>query len=546
MDHNSWSFILDLALDPNAVLILAVRPMKDFGDIPAIGKIWNHPNTMIFEMEGLQCEEMVQLTCQMLNVDELPEQIVEIIRTRSHGIPLWCEELVETMLEMKVLEVIEHDEIIEDKFEKDEEIFEEDDMADSNNDVQRPIHSAVSVVRGREAVLRTIKRRKSYVGRDIGIGDIPIPDSVAGMVLTRIDNMSPSEQMVLKCAATLGTTFHRDMLGAIIPNCNPTVFHQCLNTLAEHGIIECSVAATVKSQKPDMHSRSFLRGLPLPVDPHLQCPCLESLHNHNHLLHSSCTRTHMAIDECKMLQFVHTYVQETASGLWTESQCQSLHESAGLYLESQAHKCENCGGGGFAIRSNSKGKQKNSGSGPSGRAFMGASNVRHKLRRRSAIIPAGVRRGSRFSSVSENTGGSLPDLRQAWLSESQSVPTSDSNRRSSSSTARGNIRFDSVCPSEDMGIDLQDCHCDEVLTHVYPQLVYHWRAAGDMYKTLHYLIEAAVASLAMFNNMEALSHLVEARQILRDYDIKLFGKLELAKLESLFGQVSTGNFSTIK
>lgn len=541
MDHDSWSFILDLALDPNVVLILAVRPMKDFGDNPAIHKIWNHPNTMIIEMEGLKCEEMVQLTCQMLNVDEIPEQIVEIIRTRSHGIPLWCEELVETMLEMKVLEVIEHNEIIEERFEEDQEIFEEDDMADSNNDVQQPVHSAVSLVHGRKAVLTTIKRRKSYVGRDIGIDDIPIPDSVAGMVLTRIDNMSPSEQMVLKCAAIIGTTFHRDMLGAIIPNCNPKVFHQCLNTLAEHGIIECSVAATVKSQKPDMHSRSFHHGLALPVDPHLQCPCLESLHHHSQLLHSSHKHTHTTVDDCGMLQFVHTYVQETVSGLWTESQCQSLHESAGLYLESQAHKCMNCGGGGFAIRSNTKGKQKSSGSGPSGRAFMGASNIRHKLRRASAITPGGVRRGSRFSSISENTGGSLPDLRQAWLSEGQSVTTSDSNRRSSSSTARGNIRFDSICPPEDIGIDLQDCHCDEVLTHVYPQLVYHWRAAGNMYKTLLYLIEAAVASLATFNNMEALSHLVEARQILRDHGINLFGKLELAKLESLFGQASTGH-----
>ena len=94
-------------------------------------------------------------------------------------------------------------------------------------------------------------------------------------------------------------------------------------------------------------------------------------------------------------------------------------------------------------------------------------------------------------------------------------------------------------------INFQNCHCDEVLADVYPHLVYHWKLAGNKAKTLHYLIEAAVASLVTFNNMEAISLLEEAEQAVCDGDIgdEDFGQLQIAKLQSLFGQVSEFSFN---
>ena len=524
-----------MALDPHATVLLATRPLEDIHFSLAIQELWNHPNTTILELEGLSCEEMVALACQMLNVNELPGQIIEIIRTRSHGIPLWCEELVETMLEMKVLEVVEQDEVIVEEpgeTDKEEETKRSQDVANSS-------HSLSHCGTGRRAVIKTMKRRRSCVGRDVSIGDIPIPDSVAGMVLTRIDNMNPSEQMTIKCAAVIGTTFHRDMLQAIIPNCNPAVFSQTLNILAEHGIIECSVAAEVRSRTPDLHSRSTHHSqIHLPEDPYLQCPCLNSLrqHHRNHLLHTQVT-SHPPVDECAALQFVHTYVQETVYGLWTESQCQCLHESAAQYLETQAHKCVNCGGGGFIMGSNqAKSGRKTSATAHGGRAFIGTSNIRHKIRRSSAIAAGENRRSSQLSSIgSDNMGSSLSDLRQAWISNRRGSNDYDIQTTSRPQTAISQIHFD----TDIVDIDMQDCHCDEVLAHVYPQIVRHWKAAGDTHKTLIYLIEAAVTALATFNNMEAISLLQETREMLQENEEdNMLEELELAKLESLFGQVS--------
>ena len=551
IDHDSWAFLLDLALDPNAILLLSARPLTNTTNNTAMKEILDHPNTIVLELEGLTTQEMVELACGMLGVDELPNQVVEIIRTRSHGVPLWCEELVETMLEMKVLQVVEQDEVIKEEDEEETEVEAEGNDESSSPTALMPLgeeHSSEAIEQqpnctgraNRRLVLKTARRRRSSFNEEIGIGDIPIPGSLAGMVLTRIDHMSPSDQMSLKCASVIGTTFSRNMLEAVIPKHNPTAFHRSLNALAEAGIIECAIAAEVKSRMPDMHSRSFHPGsVAVHDDPHLQCSCLKDLHkSHHHTHHHKTGAKHPPVPECQTLQFVHTYIQETAYGLWTESQRQSLHEATGLYLESQAHKCVNCGGGGFIVgghRTNETARRASTTPAASGggRALMGASNMRNKLRRRSTQT-GGSRRSSRVSSIASVAATpSLTELRDRRASQDRRL----SEQVASLPSSRGQVRFDSICAADIIDLDLQDCHCDEVLAQVFPQLVHHWRAAGCVEKTLHYLLEAAVAAVATFNNMEAISLLEEAKQILRENKRSMLTQLEQATLESLFGQV---------
>lgn len=104
VDTDSWSFLLDLALDPNAILVMTTRQLKkDDKQSAAMMEILNHPHTKILSLEGLSPDDMVTLACNFINVDSLPEPLQQIIRERSHGVPLWCEELVETMVELKYL-----------------------------------------------------------------------------------------------------------------------------------------------------------------------------------------------------------------------------------------------------------------------------------------------------------------------------------------------------------------------------------------------------------------------------------------------------------
>lgn len=553
IDSDSWSFLLDLALDANAILILATRPLDAIKDKhPAMIEILNHPYTKLLPLEGLDPNDMITLACSLLKVDSLPEVLKQIIRDKSHGVPLWCEELVETMLELEYLTVVQQEETITEEEETDDldATLVEIRSAESANLLESKglSHQASRASTSRRVVLKANARRKStaQLNSGIGIGDIPIPDSVTGMVLTRIDHMSPSEQMTLKCAAVVGMSFSRTMLESVIPNCNPHTFHKSLNVLAEAGIIECAIAAEVRDMNVDISSRSQ-RHLPTD-DPHLHCPCITKTLNKSqqHLKPSSHNKHHIAphppVDECEMFHFIHAYVQETAYGLWTESQKRALHESAAFFLDSQAHKCKNCGGGGFVAgvpkQSAALGAGKrNRSATPSGRAFVGTANMKNKLRRRSVAVAP--RRNSAQGSV-ESTLGSLTEIRK-MLESRQSRPRSSFSQNDERPVTAGSrtidSRYESIFAAEALSVDMQDCHCDEIQAHIYPQLVRHWRAAGNMHKTLEYIIEAASAAISTFNNMEALSLLHEAKHILEELGYEIITNLEHARIESLIGQV---------
>lgn len=50
-----------------------------------------------------------------------------------------------------------------------------------------------------------------------------------------------------------------------------------------------------------------------------------------------------------------------------------------------------------------------------------------------------------------------------------------------------------------------------VLVKVYPKLVHHWRASGNIERTLHFLMEASAAAIAILDNMKVRTLIVIAR-----------------------------------
>lgn len=497
IDPDSWLFLLDLMREPNAILILTTRPLERIDKKPpALVEILNHVHTKVITLEGLNSDEVVDLVRQLLGVDSIPEELKDIVVKRSHGVPLWCEELVETMLELEYLKVVD-----------DNTLGESAGYELKDDDGE--------VVTKKKAILNM---KGGKVNSAIQSSDIPIPDSVTGMVLARIDHMSPSEQMTLKCAAIAGTAFPRNMLQAIIPNCNPDTFNNALNDLARAGFVECTVAAKVRAEL-FVEKEEETRLSKQHSEVNLNCGCLEKYshlitkprlsadlpHKHVHLA------SYPPVEECKNLQFVHNYVQETAYNLWTETQRKTLHEAAAHFLENQAHKCRNCGGGDF-MGGNSKKKNIS--------RSIYTRHVSGRLHRRHSSTP-----DNRASISVDEVGKTKQKINRKVSGGSGDAQQCDGDEKRKPSV---NIMLD---------VDMEECHCDEVLAYVYPQLVRHWRAAGNLKNTMIYLIQEASAAVATYNNMEALSLLQEAREIMEADEVVATNQ-EKGRLESLVGQVS--------
>uniref|UniRef100_A0A1X7VFP5 Guanylate cyclase domain-containing protein n=1 Tax=Amphimedon queenslandica TaxID=400682 RepID=A0A1X7VFP5_AMPQE len=576
IDQESWAFILDLALDSNAILLIASRAIPERDRTPVMAKIFSHPTTIRFRLEGLSFEETSDFICQLQNVQEVDKNLLNVIYTRSHGSPLWCTELVDSMSSNNVLKIVEYNKVIEEKL--------------------GYARVTVGINETRTSVVRSFKQKKCVINEMVGIDNIPVPESMAGIVLTRIDNMSPSEQMVLKCAAILGNTFHRKMLEAILPSSNLESFNESLNSLAEVGIIDCLISIHVDHY--GTRAKEYLSGLDIDLN-QLGCSCLDLRRDST----KKQSQGNHSLESCQLLQFVHSYIQETALSLWTESQLKSLHETAALYLESEAHKCSNCGGGSFMFTARASRRRRNRKGYDNGleisnrRRRRGFSMERRmsqmmrditKRNRRSTVSPLIHRPSIATEDASQRpsiqpsippsfieedidelaeelmnpTGNprrgslALPDL-ESYIEQPRRISILSVNNEiihiENESTQKPMVGAlleedelsevhahhseDEVVKEPEVA-NFQNCHCDEVLADVYPQLVYHWRLAGNQPKTVHYLIEAAIASLVTFNNMEAISFLEEAEQILCDGGIceEDFGQLQRAKLQSLLGQ----------
>ena len=57
-------------------------------------------------LAGLEKEEMVDFVCQLLEVNEIPKKLCEIIHSKSKGVPSWVEQLVKDMMYSNTIQLI--------------------------------------------------------------------------------------------------------------------------------------------------------------------------------------------------------------------------------------------------------------------------------------------------------------------------------------------------------------------------------------------------------------------------------------------------------
>lgn len=59
----------------------------------------------LFILDGLSPDIMSDLACQMLQVNRIPKKLDEVLRSKSNGVPSWCEQLLKELLTTNVLQV---------------------------------------------------------------------------------------------------------------------------------------------------------------------------------------------------------------------------------------------------------------------------------------------------------------------------------------------------------------------------------------------------------------------------------------------------------
>ncbi|MGH2520920.1 MAG: ATP-binding protein, partial [Anaerolineales bacterium] len=161
LDSASWSLAYLVSRDVRPILlVLATRPLTE--PIPEdYNFLLRLPHTRRIVLEALAPEEAMLLVCHRLGVKALPEAVAALIREKAQGNPFFSEELAYALRDAGLIEIQEG---------------------------------------GAERTCRVAP----------GVGDLhalEFPDTVQGVVTSRIDRLPPAQQLTVKVASVIGRVF---------------------------------------------------------------------------------------------------------------------------------------------------------------------------------------------------------------------------------------------------------------------------------------------------------------------------------------------------
>jgi class 3 adenylate cyclase/tetratricopeptide (TPR) repeat protein len=167
LDSASWALLGAVAqrIHP-LLLVIATRPLPD-PPPSEYGQLRAARDTRHLRLESLSPEDTITLVCQRLGVAALPEPVIALIRERAEGHPFFSEELAYAL---------------------------------------------------RDAGLLQIAGGACWIAP--GAGDLralDFPDTLQGVIISRIDRLAPQQQLALKVASVIGRVFAFRLLRDIHP-----------------------------------------------------------------------------------------------------------------------------------------------------------------------------------------------------------------------------------------------------------------------------------------------------------------------------------------
>jgi class 3 adenylate cyclase/tetratricopeptide (TPR) repeat protein len=164
-DSASWTLAWLVSQQvPRVLLVLALRPLAD--PIPEYGRLRDAPGGQSLQLDPLPAQDVTALVAQRLGVTSVPRLVAELIGEHAGGNPFFSEELA-------------------------------------------------SALRDTGAITVTDGICQIAPGADLRV--LALPDTVQGVVLTRIDRLAPPQQLTLKVASVIGRSFAHQLLRDVHP-----------------------------------------------------------------------------------------------------------------------------------------------------------------------------------------------------------------------------------------------------------------------------------------------------------------------------------------
>ncbi|MEW6404702.1 MAG: AAA family ATPase [Chloroflexota bacterium] len=197
LDSASWTLLADIHQKVRPILmVLNTRPFSP--PVPQVFKeIVDRPETRFIKLDAMGLDEVEALVCQRLGVRSIPESVSKLVREKSEGHPFFAEELAYALRDSGIVVIENHECRLSSKFES--------------------------------------------------LESLSLPDNLQAAITSRIDSLSPSQQLTLKVASVIGRIFAFRALEAVYPiDTDRPVLPNYLNTLTRLSL------TLIESESPDL------------------------------------------------------------------------------------------------------------------------------------------------------------------------------------------------------------------------------------------------------------------------------------------------------
>jgi len=167
LDAASWALLQRVRTEVSPLLlVVATRPMPEAR--PAeYDQLAKADNAQKLVLNSMAAEDTLSLVCQRLGVDQLPGPVADLIREKAQGNPFFSEEIAYALRDSGQIQVVE------------------------NTCILAP-------------------------GLD-NLDSLNFPDTVQGVIISRIDQLTPQQQLGLKVASAIGQIFAFATFAEIYP-----------------------------------------------------------------------------------------------------------------------------------------------------------------------------------------------------------------------------------------------------------------------------------------------------------------------------------------
>lgn len=183
-DSASWSLIRRVSREvEHLLMVLSTRPLPDDNTPAEFMALLADENTRLLDLQGFTPENVSALIRQQLNVQQIPAPLVDLIWAKAAGHPFYSEELLYAL---------------------------------------------------RDTGLVVAENGVCRLATDQELNALALPDTLQGIVTSRIDRLPPSEKLALKVASVIGREFLVRALEAIYPiEADKPNLNHYLNTLRQ-------------------------------------------------------------------------------------------------------------------------------------------------------------------------------------------------------------------------------------------------------------------------------------------------------------------------